>query len=111
MVESNQRRLTERMDDTNRRHEELGKLLEMQRQTLHTISGLSPGEASKRLLDSLEQELTQEMGSVILRHEKHIAEVIDQKARVMLLTALQRYAAAHTAESTTETASVSANCL
>src|SRR5262245_58788262 len=106
MVESNQRRLSERMDDANRRHEELGKLLEMQRQTLHTISGLSPGEASKRLLDSLEQELTQEMGSIILRHEKHVAEVVEQKSRVMLLTALQRYAASHTAESTTSTVDI-----
>jgi ribonucrease Y len=106
MVESNQRRLTERMDDANRRHEELGKLLELQRQTLHTISGLSPGEASKRLLDSLEQELAQEMGSIVLRHEKRLAEVVEQKARVMLLTALQRYAAAHTAESTTSTVDI-----
>ena len=56
MVESNQRRLAERMDDINRRNEELVKILEMQRQSLHSISGLSPGDATKRLLDSLEQE-------------------------------------------------------
>jgi ribonuclease Y len=106
MVESNQRRLSERMEDTNRRHEELGKLLEMQRQTLHSLSGLSPGEASKRLLDSLEQELSQEMGAVISRHEKRVAEVVEQKSRDMLLTAIQRYAAAHTAESTTSTVDI-----
>jgi ribonuclease Y len=106
MVESNQRRLSERMEDANRRHEELGKLLEMQRQTLHSISGLSAGEATKRLLDSLEQELQQEMGSIILRHEKRMAEVVEQKGRVMLLTAIQRYAASHTAESTTSTVDI-----
>jgi ribonuclease Y len=106
MVESNQRRLADRLEDANRRHEELGKMLEVQRQTLHTLSGLSPGEASKRLLDSLEQELTQEMGSVISRHEKRVAEVVEQKSRDMLLTALQRYAAAHTAESTTSTVDI-----
>jgi ribonuclease Y len=106
MVESNQRRLSERLEDANRRHEELGKLLEMERQTLHSLSGLSPGEASKRLLDSLEQELTQEMGSIISRHEKRVAEVVEQKSRDMLLTAMQRYAAAHTAESTTSTVDI-----
>jgi len=106
MVESNQRRLADRLEDANRRHEELGKMLEVQRQTLHTVSGLSPGEATKRLLDSLEQELTQEMGSIISRHEKRVAEVVDQKSRDMLLTALQRYAAAHTAESTTSTVDI-----
>ena len=106
MVESNQRRLSERLEDANRRHEELGKMLEVQRQTLHSLSGLSPGEASKRLLDSLEQELSQEMGSVIIRQEKRIAEVVEQKSRDMLLTAMQRYAAAHTAESTTSTVDI-----
>jgi ribonuclease Y len=106
MVESNQRRLSERMEDANRRNEELSKILELQRQTLQTISGLSPGEATKRLLDSLEQELTQEMGSILLRHEKRVAEIVEQKSRVMLLTALQRYAAAHTAESTTSTVDI-----
>jgi ribonucrease Y len=106
MVESNQRRLAERLEDANRRHEELGKMLEVQRQTLHSVSGLSPGEATKRLLDSLEQELTQEMGSIIARHEKRVAEVVDQKSRDILLTAMQRYAAAHTAESTTSTVDI-----
>jgi ribonuclease Y len=106
IVETTQRRLSERLEDANRRNEELGKLLEMQRQTLHTISGLTPGEASKRLLDSLEQELQQEMGSIIVRHEKRMAEVVDQKSRDMLLTAIQRYAAAHTAESTTSTVDI-----
>jgi len=106
MVESNQRRLADRLEDANRRHEELGKMLEVQRQTLHSLSGLSPGEATKRLLDSLEQELTQEMGSIISRHEKRVAEVVDQKSRDMLLTAMQRYAAAHTAESATSTVDI-----
>ena len=31
------------------------------------------------------------MGSIILRHEKRMAEVVEQKSRVMLLTAMQRY--------------------
>ena len=106
IVESTQRRLADRLEDTNRRNEELGKLLEMQRQTLHSLSGLSPGEATKRLLDSLEQELSQEMGSIVMRHEKRMAEVVEQKSRDMLLTALQRYAATHTAESTTSTVDI-----
>ena len=46
------------------------------------------------------------MGSIILRHEKRMAEVVEQKSRDMLLTAMQRYAAAHTAESTTSTVDI-----
>ena len=41
MVESTQRKLTERIQDANRRKDELSKLLDLQRQTLHELSGLS----------------------------------------------------------------------
>ena len=51
MVEGNQRKLTEKIEETNRRNEELGKLLDLQRQTLHQISGLSRDEATRRLLE------------------------------------------------------------
>jgi ribonuclease Y len=101
IVEGTQRRLAERLDDANRRNDELGKLLDMQRQTLHDLSGLGKQEAEQRLLSMLDTELSQETGQIILRHEKRIAEQCDGLARNMLLTALQRYAAAHTAESTT----------
>ncbi len=106
IVESTQRRLTERLEDTNRRNEELSKLLDMQRQTLHDLSGLGPEEAQHRLLSMLETELSRETGSIILKHEKRIAEQCDAIARDMLLTALHRYAAAHTAENTTSTVDI-----
>jgi ribonuclease Y len=106
MVESNQRRLAERLEDTNRRNEELAKLLDMHRQTLHQLSGLSRDEATARLLKELESELANEAGAMVLRHEKRLAETCEARSRVMLLTAMQRYAAAHTAESTTSTVDI-----
>ena len=106
IVENTQRRLTEKMDSCNQRSGELSKLLDMERQSLHEISGLSQSEASERLLGILEEELSQETGSMILRHEKQLAERCDQQAREMLLTAIQRYAAVHTAESTTSTVDI-----
>ncbi len=106
IVENTQRRLTEKLESCNQSREELSKLLDMQRQTLHEISGLTPPEAKQRLLDELDQELVQETGSMILRHEKQLAEQCESKAREMLLTAIQRYAAVHTAESTTSTVDI-----
>jgi ribonuclease Y len=106
IVESTQRKLTERIQDANRRKEELSKLLDLQRQTLHELSGLSREEATTRLLELLEDQLQRETGAVILKHEKQIAETCDQKARELLLTSLQRYAATHTAETTTSTVGI-----
>lgn len=106
MVEGNQRKIAERMSEIKRRSEELEKLLDMQRQSLHQMSGLSREEASDRLLKMLDQELSQQTGAIILKYEKQIAAVVDQKARDLLLTCIQRFAAAHTAETTTSTVDI-----
>ncbi len=106
IVEGTQRKLTERIQDANRRKDELSKLLDLQRQTLHELSGLSREEATKRLLEILDTQLQQETGAVILRHEKRTAETCEQQSREILLTCLQRYAAAHTGETTTSTVGI-----
>ena len=106
MVEATQRKLMERLEDTNRRHEELGKLLDLQRQTLHQLSGLSKDEATHRLLEMLDQELAGEIGTRIHRHEKKMNELAEEKSREILITAIQRYASSHTAESTTSTVDI-----
>ncbi len=106
MVENNQRRLAEKLEDANRRQKELDDLLDLERQTMHKLSSLSPEEAEARLLERLEKELVKEQGALIMRYEKQIAEKCDGKAKEMLITSLQRFAAAHTAESTTSTVDI-----
>jgi ribonuclease Y len=106
MVENNQRKLTEKMEDANRRQAELDNLLDVQRQALHQISGLSPDEARRRLLERLDQELSHEQGALILKKEKEVAAVADAKVREILITSIQRFAAAHTAEATTSTVDI-----
>ncbi|MBN2578291.1 MAG: ribonuclease Y [Pirellulales bacterium] len=106
MVESTQRKLTERIQEANHRKEELTKLLDLQRQTLHELCGLNQEEATKRLLELLDQQLQKETGAVILKHEKMLAETCEQKSREIVLTAIQRYAAPHTAETTTSTVDI-----
>lgn len=105
-VETTQRRLTTQIEAYTKRSAEMTALVEQQQQTLQQISGLSREEAGQRLLKSLETELEQEIGHAILRHQRHMTEVVDGKAREILLTAIQRYAAAHTAESTTSTVDI-----
>jgi ribonuclease Y len=103
MVENTQRKLAEKLEDIARRNAELSKLLDLQRQTLHELSGLSKEEATQRMLQMLEQELTHQAGALILKHEKQINETCDAKAREVLITCLQRYGAGHTTENTTST--------
>ncbi|MDZ4779538.1 MAG: ribonuclease Y [Planctomycetia bacterium] len=106
MVEANQRRLSEKMDEANRRNEELSKMLELERQTLHQISSLSREEATSRLLDALERELQHEQGALIQRFERQLHETTESRSRELLISAMQRYGASHTAESTTSTVDI-----
>jgi ribonuclease Y len=106
MVENNQRKLSEKLEDANRRQAELDNLLNVQRQALHQISGLSPEEAKRRLLERLDQELAHEQGAVILKKEREMAAIADAKGREILLTSIQRFAASHTAEATTSTVDI-----
>jgi len=106
LVEGNQRKLSDRMEDANRKNEEYKRLVTKLTSELQRISGLSKEEASSQLLKNLEVELQSEAGNVILAHEKRISETVDQKAKDILLTAMQRYASAHTAETTTSTVDI-----
>ena len=106
IVENTQRRAAEKLEECTRQNEELTQVLTLQRQTLHEISGLGEDEARQRLLSQLEEELSQQMGAILLKHERQLAERCDEKAREMLLTSMQRYAAVHTAESTTSTVDI-----
>lgn len=106
MVESNQRRLTEKLADADVRAKELENLLDVQRQALHKVSGLGPDEARRMLLERLDAELSHEQGIRIVEAEKRLVEKVDAKAKELLITSIQRFAAAHTAESTTSTVDI-----
>lgn len=106
MVEANQRRLSEKMQSASRRNEEAKRLVQEQTSQLQQISGLSRDDASTRLMTLLESELEQDVGNRILKHERRVTEIAEQKAQEIILTAMQRYAASHTADSTTSTVDI-----
>ncbi|HEY1067113.1 MAG TPA: ribonuclease Y [Pirellulales bacterium] len=101
MVEATQRKLSERIEESDKKNLELGEVVEQQKRKLHEISGLSADEARRTLLGKLERELEHESGAMIARHQKTLAETCQAQAREILVTSLQRYAASHTAETTT----------
>ncbi len=106
MVEANQRRLNEKLQEATKKADELQRLVQEQTQALQRISGLSREEAKTQLLSLLERELEQDIGNQILKHERRVNEVAEQKSQEIILTAMQRYAAAHTADTTTSTVDI-----
>ena len=104
--ESVQRYLAEQQEELSRRNAEVKQLLVDQRETLHRQAHLGPEEARALLFRRLEDELRHEVGGLILKHEQMLRETSQAKAREVLATAIQRYAAAHTAETTTSTVDI-----
>jgi ribonuclease Y len=105
-VETVQRYLAEQQDDVSRKNAEVKQVLSDQRQALHRLSQLGPEDARALVLKKVEDDLRHEVGGLILKHEQHLRETSQQKAREVLATAIQRYAAGHTAETTVSTVDI-----
>ena len=104
--ESVQRYLAEQQEDLTRRNLEVRQLLVEQRDALHRIGQMNQEEARELLLRRLNEELSHEVGGLILKHEQMLRETNVAKAREILATAIQRYAASHTAETTVSTVDI-----
>ncbi|TWU45389.1 Ribonuclease Y [Novipirellula aureliae] len=105
-LQSTQERLDNQLRTLSSQRAALEETLKQQQATLEKASGMTREEASEKLLSSLQNDLENEMGSVLLKHQKRLNETVKAQGREMLLTAIQRYASAHTAETTTSTVDV-----
>jgi ribonuclease Y len=105
-LESNQRKLTERKNELEKRHQELDALLLKQTQTLYEISHLNREQAEQMLLERVEKQLSSEIASRIQKHEEMLKATAEEKARAILATAIHRYAAEHTADTTVSTVDI-----
>ncbi|MDX1401721.1 MAG: Rnase Y domain-containing protein, partial [Kiloniellales bacterium] len=80
--------------------EEAKELLVQRREQLLQISGMSADEAKRQVLADLQHELEQESAEMIEKATTAAREEAVERSRQIVLTAIQRYAGEHTAEST-----------
>lgn len=105
-LESSQTRLAAQMKGLGDQRKQLEQTVKEQQEVLERASGMSRDEAAQKLMESLEQDLEHERGSVLIKHQRKLEETVQAQGREMLLTAIQRYASSHTAESTTSSVDV-----
>jgi ribonuclease Y len=106
IVESAQRKLSERKAEVEKREQELQGVLEKQTEKLHEISHLSRDEAERLLLSRLEKELNEAVATRIQQREASLRANAEDLARRIVGTAIQRYAAEHTADTTVSTVDI-----
>ncbi len=105
-LEHGQRKLSERKAEAERRAQEAEELVGKQTQKLHEVSGLPREQAEAMLLERLERELSETIAGRLQRHEEALRQSAEEKARRILATAIHRYAAEHTADTTVSTVDI-----
>ncbi len=85
--------------DLAEKQREVARLIEEEKNALHRIAGLTKEEAIKLLLERIEPELAREKANLIRKRQDAAKEEAEAEARRVITAAIQRFAAAHTADS------------
>ncbi len=105
-IEQAEAKLAERAEKITVREQEVDDTLIEQRDKLTRIAGLSIEEAKRLLLSNLESEVEHEAAVLVDRILTEAKDGAAVKARDIILTAIQRYAAEHTCDSTVSTVDI-----
>jgi ribonucrease Y len=103
MLETMQQKLSDKMKSLEAKDKELDRLTKQEQEQLYRISSLDQKSATDLLLDRLNRELKAETGAVILKAEQETKQQAERLAREIVGMAIQRYASAHTSETTVST--------
>ena len=105
-IEQRIQKLLEEEKNLKKKDKEIGERLEEQRVRLVEISGMTREQAKAELMSNLEHELEGESSALIERTLAEAHDTAAQKARDITITAIQRYAAEHTCDSTVSTVDI-----
>ncbi len=101
-----QGQLKQREEELGSKEQEIETALNEQKNQLLRISGMNKDQAVDALLKRLEDEVSHECSALIEKHVTEAQENAREKARMVTLQAIQRYAAEHTAETTVSTVEI-----
>lgn len=99
-LEKRESGLQQREDALNKRSAEVDALYDKGIQELEKISGLTSEQAKEFLLRSVEDDVKHDTAKLVKELENKAKEEADRKARDCIVTAIQRCAADHVAETT-----------
>jgi ribonuclease Y len=105
-LEALKEKISDRKEALDKKSKHLDDLIEQEMKRLQEITGLTQEAAQKLLLDRLEKELSVEFATKIRQHEERLKQQGEAKAREILATAIQRWAAEHTATVTVSTVDI-----
>jgi ribonuclease Y len=105
-LESLKSKLADRRSEVDRLGREAEGLVRQQMARLQEITGLSREQAEAVLMDRMERELASVLANRLQRFEEQLRSASEERARRVLATAIHRYAAEHTADTTVSTVDI-----
>ena len=105
-IEKRENGLTKREQSMNEKHREIDSYIAKQVAELERISGYTRDEAREILLREVEGDIRKDASEMIVRIENEAKEEGDKRAREIITTAIQRYAADQVTESTVSVVSL-----
>lgn len=102
-VEKNRKDLTKKHDEIEEIKQTLRDLRKKQEDSLERIAKMTKEDAKKVLLDLVEKEGKEELVKKIKEVDEYVRDSADEKAKGIIITAMQRVAAETSAESTVST--------
>ncbi len=103
LLEETGNKINDREREIERQREELGRLNQERIAALEQVSGLSVEDAKGILIESIRDEAEHDAVKLARSIERRAREEAQDKAREIIVTAMQRVAADHTAEHTVTT--------
>ena len=100
MLEQRDRKLLDREKEVERARQELGEAHQKHVEALERVSGMSADEAKAQLLEAVREEADRDAVRLSKQIERDAREDGEERAREIVITAMQRVAADHTAEHT-----------
>lgn len=99
-LEKKESKLAAKDVELDKQKKELAEIKESHLQELEKISGLTTEQAKEYLLKSVEEDVKHETAVLVKELERKAKEEADKKAKDYVVTAIQRCAADHVAETT-----------
>ena len=103
MLEAAQRAVAEKEKSLANKDRQLNELIAQQKTQLLKVANLTMEDARAQLMSRVEKELAKESAQLIGRRLEEAQETAEGQAREIIVTAIQRYAAEHTCETTVST--------
>ena len=99
-IEKREASFTAKEEQLKQREKKVDELSQQRVQELERISGLTSEQAKEYLLKTVEEDVKHDTAKMIKEMEAQVKEEADKKAKECVVTAIQRCAADHVAETT-----------